>query len=123
MWRFQVDGKISSVIVRDVDEDLHMFQVVDLIFLTLTSLRCYGDNHFFTTTEVPIQNKENCTMWSKQSLARLLETFQFHDRQYILLVNSHELWWYGSMAISWIDLVVSVIDDACVHLKFLEHGD
>ena len=57
LWRFQVDGEVSSVIVRDVDEDLDVFQVVDLIFLTLTSLRCYGDNHFFTATEVPIQNK------------------------------------------------------------------
>ena len=59
LWRFQVDGEISSVIVRDVNEDLHVFQVVDLVVLSLTSLRCYGDNHFFTATEVPIQNTEN----------------------------------------------------------------
>ena len=81
LWRFQVDGEISSVIVRNVDEDLHVFQVVDLIVLPLTSLSCYGDNHFFTAAEVPIQNKEEFAMWSNQSFARLLETFQFHDRQ------------------------------------------
>ena len=77
LWRLEVNGHVSSMVVGDVEINLHMFQEVHLILLTLTSASVYGDDHLLSPTESPAKSNNFIVhKWNAILLEFLFSSFK-----------------------------------------------